>query len=40
MSGSFHLAHANTARSRFELMWKHGPSAKAFTPTDRFEVSA
>lgn len=40
MSGSFHLAHANIARSRFELLWKHGPSAEAFTLRDRFEDSA
>jgi hypothetical protein len=40
MSGSFHLAHANIARSRFDLLLKHGPSADAFILRDRFEVSA
>lgn len=34
------LPTVEDARCRFELLWKQGPSAEAFTLRDRFEVSA
>ena len=34
------LPTVEDARSRFELLWKNGPSAEAFTLRERFEVSA
>jgi hypothetical protein len=39
MSRSFHLAHADIGRSRFELLFEHGASGEAFTLRGRFEVS-
>ncbi len=40
MPDSLHLAHANIARWRFELLWESGPTPDAFTFRNRFEAPA